>query len=311
MTSFNEGFSEAWVDGEQHNNPGLAAKPAGPGGLCVVAVNPYKDVAEMCIQLAGFDVYYHDAIENKLVNRAGFTDFESYDYDTISTFDGIDNTAPHAFAHKKMPDGTTVVMVAIRGTGTEHGLFESADTWISNINTGLRITTEHWGFGLATNNVVGHLNNYLWRKNLTVPGSTSTLKSNVKIVITGHSRGAAVGNLLTERLHTKYAPKDEFEKVQERIFNYNFATPWTVADKPDAKERANILNINNKQDPITTNLPTIGKWYRHGKDITFDKAGDPNTGLLIGSLGICLGHHRAELYQREIIRNTGLTPSLG
>ena len=130
-----------------------------------------------------------------------------------------------------------------------------------------------------------------------------TLKDNVKIVITGHSRGAAVGNLLTERLHGKYGTEPELEKIQQRIFNYNFATPRTIANKSYAKERANILNINNEKDPITEYLPWMGTWYRHGIDITFDKGGDPKVLLH-------LGHHRAELYQREIIRNVGLTPSL-
>jgi len=91
----------------------------------------------------------------------------------------------------------------------------------------------------------------------------------------------------------------QLEKVQERLFNYNFATPGTIGNQSDAQSRANILNINNTDDPITTDLPK-GTWYRHGRDIEFEKAGDPKVKFK-------LGPHRAELYQREIIRNTGFT----
>jgi len=271
------------------------------------AMFPYKDVAEMCIQLAGFDVYYHDAIENKLVNRAGFTGFDAYQYETIPVINGaiINNTAQHAFAHKKMPNGTTVVIVAVRGTGTEHGIFESADTWLSNFNSGLALFDEHPGFSKATNDVFKNLKSYLWGKNLTKFGSFGgTLKDNVKIVITGHSRGAAVGNLLTERLHTKY----DIAKIQKRLFNYNFATPRTIGNYSARKSSANILNINNTNDSITTDLPHFFSWWRHGRDITFEKEGDLEVSKYFGK---SLGNHRAELYQREIIRNEGINPRLG
>jgi len=269
------------------------------GNYSATAANPYKDVAEMCIQIAGFDVYHHDAIENKLVNKTGFTHFEFYDYDTIPAINGtmINDTAQHAFAYKKMPNGTIVVMVAIRGTGTEHGLFDSIDTWVSNLISGGIVGSllgEHRGFSIATNKVFANLKSYLWRNLLTQLGTLGgTLRDNVRIVITGHSRGGAVGNLLTNRLHGKYG-----DTTQSRMFNYNFAVPWTVGSLY-VKSPPNILNINNTNDPVTTIIPVNPwglLWKRHGRDINFTASGDP--GVILS-----LGHHRAELYQREVIRN--------
>jgi len=96
---------------------------------------------------------------------------------------------------------------------------------------------------------------------------------------------------------------NHYEKTK-RLFNYNFATPRTIANKSYAQKRANILNINNTEDPITTDLPRFFTWYRHGRDINFTAKGDPK-------VKATLGNHRAELYQREIIRNEGINPPLG
>ena len=100
--------------------------------------------------------------------------------------------------------------------------------------------------------------------------------------------------------------------IQSRVFNYNFAVPKTVTlSRAERDYSDNILNINNTLDPVTTDLPKDREWTwaRHGSDIDFTKAGDPNSGFFIWPLEICLGHHRAELYQREVIRNESFTPS--
>ena len=102
-------------------------------------------------------------------------------------------------------------------------------------------------------------------------------------------------------MHKKYG----LAAVQNRVFNYNYAVPWTIGKLYD-KSRANILNFNNTKDPIPkwiTTDPGGWFWARHGRDITFTADGDPNTGLWF----IVLGHHRAELYQREVIRGTGFS----
>ena len=71
--------------------------------------------------------------------------------------------------------------------------------------------------------------------------------SNCKILITGHSRGAAVANLLEHHITINYNAKD-------RVFGYNFACPNVaiVFEKamPSVDLNPNILNINNEIDLV-------------------------------------------------------------
>jgi len=125
---------------------------------------PYLTIAQASIQLAGFDVYFKDVIENKLLYRAGFDGFEKYDYDYPG--EGVSwemfclDKAQHTIAHKTLNKGTseekTIVVIAIRGTGTEHeGFFGSADRWVSNLKYGLNpFDAEHTGFSRAATRVM-------------------------------------------------------------------------------------------------------------------------------------------------------------
>lgn len=98
--------------------------------------------------------------------------------------------------------------------------------------------------------------------------------SNPIFLVTGHSLGAAVANLLAEHLiscdNTNHCPGSR--KIED-IYAYTFATPKTVKNKPgkDYKNIFNILNNNDIVPLIPTNLLALNwadnGWTRHGSDL--------------------------------------------
>jgi hypothetical protein len=88
---------------------------------------------------------------------------------------------------------------------------------------------------------------------------------NTLIVISGHSRGAAVANLLALLLNEVYNPAN--------IYAYTFATPATVRNVPELTDY-NIFNFINPCD-LVPRLPAQAWGYRRaGKDIYLDSESD-------------------------------------
>lgn len=117
--------------------------------------------------------------------------------------------------------------------------------WVSNFNMGT--SGVHEGFQLATNKLYNSLTTYL----------KSIDKERDKIWVTGHSRGAAVTNLLGEMLSTK----EKFAR-QENVHAYAFACPNTTSLVN--KDCKNVINFNNEYDFVTN--VALEKWNfsRHG-----------------------------------------------
>jgi len=112
----------------------------------------------------------------------------------------------------------------------------------------------HKGFDIAANRVVDifiedYANNY------------SLDDENSIIWITGHSRGAAVSNLVAKKLIDK----------GYTVFSYTFATPNTTTDKSSSSnDYSSIFNILN-QDDFVRYVP-MAKWdfVRYGIDFDID-----------------------------------------
>ena len=146
--------------------------------------------------------------------------------------------------HKKVKN-YTVVAVWVRGTA---GNYE----WISNFNLGTDDT--HEGFSIAEKRLYKAVKKYLKKYGI---------KKKVKFWVTGHSRGAAVGNLLAKRLTDSYGAKN--------VFAYTFATPRvsTLASEKCEKKYKNIRNYINSGDFVTDVPPAEWGYNRYGKDIVF------------------------------------------
>ena len=130
----------------------------------------------------------------------------------------------------------TLVLLNIRGTPLV------ANEWLSNLNINDSSKTEdsiHKGFGRAASIIHTALISYLLRHRIDPTDSY--------ILVTGHSRGAAVSNLLAD-----YLLSDDFFKPGN-CYVYTFASPNVTTDtKAFDSKYGFIWNIVNAEDIVPT-----------------------------------------------------------
>ena len=159
-----------------------------------------------------------------------------------------------------------VIIVSVRGTNGTNA------EWSSNFDVGAdsdeyydavghdhpdwNNKANHKGFDVTANRVYTKLFEYIY--------DNIDMSAQKTILITGHSRGAAIANILGARFE-KYHP--EFNS-----FTYTFATPYTTTEK-DARTYKTIFNVVNSDD-LVTYLP-LEKWdfekYGTTKPISVEK----------------------------------------
>ncbi len=148
-----------------------------------------------------------------------------------------------------------LIAILVRGTKKNY-------EWVSNFNLGTGKV--HKGFSEAEKELYENLIKYLKKEKIK-------LNDNTRFWVTGHSRGAAVGNLLAKRLTNKYG--------KERVYAYTFATPRvaTNAKKSGYENIYNYLNIGDFVTEVAPNMkvltgkePKTNEWSynRYGVDIT-------------------------------------------
>lgn len=150
------------------------------------------------------------------------------------------HTAAYIYGEHNNKD---LAIITIRGT--------SGGEWYSNFDIAFKrqmFYNEHYGFLSAMEKIYNEVKPLL-------------AGSNKKVLITGHSRGAAVANLLSERLMNSSVVN------QNNLFAYTFATP-NVTKTPN--KRNNIFNFANNDDFVT--LVPLAKWQyqKHGITRVFD-----------------------------------------
>ena len=112
-------------------------------------------------------------------------------------------------------------------------------------------------FAALADEVLTNVENYL----------SSTGLQDPIILVTGHSMGAAIANILAARLNETMDSGN--------IYAYTFATPRTVNEAVSGNQAVNypnIFNILNSNDavtyvPLTITLPVVNYWKRHGIDL--------------------------------------------
>jgi len=168
------------------------------------------------------------------------------------TIDDCDHVA-YTVGKKEIEGGKVLYCIAIRGTGKN-------SEWFSDFNLGDPGTNggEHLGFKLAADEVFWDLN-----KIFNDDGCNS---SNRYLWFMGHSRGAAVANILAARY-----TKTHFYASADHIFGYTFACP-AVTKNPESY--SNIFNFNNKGDVIPTFPLKDWDYGRHGQDYDYAFTGD-------------------------------------
>lgn len=184
--------------------------------------------------LALLSVGAADAVYNKddirdLLKTCGFTNKR----DSV-TDENSDNLSFN-FGKKKIGK-KTVVAVILQGTA-------SSDEWKSNLRLGdslVDLPTVHAGFNATEKAVHKKLNTFLKTNKLK--------KGSVAFWVTGHSRGAAVANIMAKRLSDTYG--------KSNVYAYTFASPKVVkVSTKTTKKYSNIFNYVNPDD-VVTRIPT-------------------------------------------------------
>lgn len=117
----------------------------------------------------------------------------------------------------------------------------SAAQWASNFDV---------GFDIASNMVKEKLEAYLSKNKIAK-------NSNTVLVFTGHSRGAAIANILGA----------EYELEGKcKTFTYGFAVPATTTDATTATSVETVFNIINTDDIVTAMPLASWDFVRYGKD---------------------------------------------
>ena len=229
------------------------------------------------------DSAYDRSSIKKNVEQMGFDHWTTRSYDYT---DG--DHVGYTIAYKDTCGGDRIILVAIRGSAGElkfPDLWNSSADWKSDLfNVGPDSASRHTGFNLAAGEVYNALVDYI-----------DVTAGNVRIVITGHSRGAAVGNLLAADLISKS------NVPASRVIAYNFACPNTATHyQYNTVSCPNVFNICNTYDLIpmvpaddwgvlgTNSKPVdvvrfmlaltgTSSWNKYGKNIYFTSGKDLTT----------------------------------
>ena len=135
-----------------------------------------------------------------------------------------------------------IVVLSIRGTNS------TVEEWSSNFDVGADTSNyysmtgqhpewthknNHKGFDIAANRVLTKVNQYLANHNINQAANKS-------ILITGHSRGAGIANIIGAHFERNTTFKS---------YTYTFASPYTTTVS-DATSYSTIMNIMNTDDII-------------------------------------------------------------
>ena len=164
------------------------------------------------------------------------------------------NQAAYSFAYKDIntPHGLRkLVFIVLRGTPL------SANEWFSNLNVSdstRKDTQIHEGFYNTCTNIHKAMIYFMLKKKLS--------PDECYFLITGHSRGGALANLLSAILDK------EGIITGEQLFTYTFASPNVTQEDLKETQRFNFIwNIVNAEDIVPSFPPNRNnwKWRKYGQ----------------------------------------------
>lgn len=136
----------------------------------------------------------------------------------------------------------------------------------------------HLGFADAREYVYARLKEFIIDNNIS--------KDNMKLLLSGHSRGAATANLLAAKLIDEHNSQEAIVCLDD-IYTYTFATPNTASTENNvfADKYKRIFNIVNPEDFVTKVLLNDWGYYRYGKTFVLpSRTNDKNWRTYLGGM---------------------------
>lgn len=198
------------------------------------------NIAKFCATLSTLAYDISDGYDTALSEM-------EYNYDSMVMDDDGDSIC-YGLANKRIElDGneTDVVLVVLRGTYNME--------WIDNFDSGTGNT--HKGFQRGAEVAFNALKEYADENDIGKNGR------DVKVIVTGHSRGGAVANLLGKEILDKGG---SFLHDSDDLFDYSFATPnsTSLSERKDSKYNG-IFSIVNPEDFVTKVM--LSKNWNYGR----------------------------------------------
>ena len=217
--------------------------------------NPHLATMSMCAACASSGNTMSDPIwpglskdiEDLLTANGFDTIYVNEDYNKEPTKE----TIGFVFAKKAIKvNGKDYTLIAVNFRNANYG-----KEWFSNVDVGP--DKIHAGFSDAAEKAHTALGSYV---------RDNQIDGNVKVWISGYSRGAAVSNLLAKKLDDSEIISRVTLELSD-IYAYTFATP-TVTAETDYKKPLykNIFNTISRYDVVPQVVPEQWGWHRYGKD---------------------------------------------
>ena len=214
----------------------------------------------------------------QLMQVLGFEDVVDFSLDTVYNDDDL---CEALFGHRTVTyNGETKVIVAIWVRGTDA---KSMEEWSSNFHMGDLVRffdqydsvagksprqsnddwtrkTNHRGFDVCATRLLNYLKDY-YLDPYVQPALDAAADATLTYWLTGHSRGAAVSNLMASYLIDG----------DNQVFAYTFAAPYNTANTEAAAEKYDcIFNLVNSNDFIP--MMPMPEWgfTRYGKTAAVD-----------------------------------------
>lgn len=212
--------------------------------------------------------YDESFVKKTLREQLGFNAFDSVEYHPEGKdYNGDYDQVGFSIETRMTSNGVPIIAVIVRGT-------PGNGEWLSNLNVADTLQNSdqetHEGFKAGALQVLRALRSYVYDNGIDL--------DKARVLITGHSRGAAVSNILGARLDDGLTT-DAGTLSPDNVYTFTFESPnaTRASNRSDAKY-GNIFNIVNPED-VVIKVP-LGEWGygRYGNDLALPSRSNTRRG---------------------------------
>ena len=212
--------------------------------------------------------YDESFVKKTLREQLGFNAFDSVEYHPAGKdYNGDYDQVGFSIETRMTSNGVPIIAVIVRGT-------PGNGEWLSNLNVADTLQNNdqetHEGFKAGALQVLRALRSYVSDNGIDL--------AKARVLIAGHSRGAAVSNILGARLDDGLTT-DAGTLSPDNVYTFTFESPnATLASNRSDAKYGNIFNIVNPED-VVIKVP-LGEWGygRYGRDLALPSRSNTRRG---------------------------------